>query len=109
MAETYALIAEAWAAAATPMERDHFAVVIEGVKYFPRDTGLVMKAALLATARGFDDTARDLMRWGRRVAKTDAERDRFTLMEAALAPEPAAAKSPATQAPKPQKVPEPFK
>ena len=53
MVETYALIADTWAAAATPMEREHFAVIVEGVKFFPRNTGLVMKAALLATARGF--------------------------------------------------------
>ena len=83
--------------------------MVEGVKYFPRDTGHVMKAALLATARGFDDTAQDLIRLGRRVAKTDAERDRFTLMEAALTPEPAESKPAAAPAPKPQKVPEPFK
>lgn len=109
MAETYALIADAWAAAATRMERDHFAVVVEGVKFFPRNTGLVMKAALLATARGFDDTARDLIKLGRRVSKTDAERDRFALMEAAMGPETAEAKPNPAPKPQVQKVPEPFK
>lgn len=84
LAEVYALIAEAWAQSATPPQPEHFAVVIEGVRYFPRDTQLVLQATLLAAGADFKSHARELAELGRRSAKTEAERDRFAMVLAAF-------------------------
>jgi hypothetical protein len=84
LAEVYALIAQTWTLSAQAPERGHFDVVLEGVRRFPRDTGLVLDAALLAAKRGFASDAAKLARHGARVAKEPGEQDRFRLLEAAI-------------------------
>lgn len=85
LADVYNLIAEAWSHSATKPTHDQFAVLLEGVRIFPRDPNLLMSAALLATRGGFDDAAHALAKRGEVVfADQLAERDRFALMRTAL-------------------------
>jgi hypothetical protein len=101
MAEVYTLIAETWSLSAAAPEREHFDVIIEGVRTFPRDTALVLAATLLAAKRGFPEHAGGLARLGARVATEPGEKNRFEMLAEAFAPaDPAAAESaPATAAP----------
>jgi hypothetical protein len=83
MAEVYTLIAETWSLSAAPPQPSHLDVVLEGVKMFPRDTALVMRATLLAAKRGFPERAGELARLGMRVATDSGEKDRFRLIASA--------------------------
>lgn len=85
MADVYALIAETWQQSATPPQLEHFEIVLEGVRYFPRDANLVLQATLLAAGRGFEAQARGLAKLGVRIAKTDRDRERFETVLAAFA------------------------
>lgn len=100
MAEVYALIAETWSLSAVPPQQEHLDVVLEGVRLFPRDTALVMRATLLAAKRGFPQRAGELARLGMRVATDSGDKDKFRLIASAYerdATNPAAAaEQPAT-------------
>lgn len=86
MAEVYALIADTWTLSAAPPTADHFAVVLEGVRIFPRDTGLVMSATMLAAKRGFPERAAELARLGARVASEPGTKNKFEMLAAAYEP-----------------------
>jgi hypothetical protein len=100
MAEVYTLIAEAWLVSAAPPLEEHFEVVLEGVRTFPRDTTLVMSATLLAAKRGFPQRASELARLGVLVATDSGDKDRFLMLAAAYErgvtePMPSVAEAPA--------------
>lgn len=84
LAGVYALIAETWSLSAAPPQAEHLAVVVEGVKLFPRDTALLMQATLLAAKRGFPAEAKALAERGVKIAKEPAEQDRFRMMASAF-------------------------
>jgi hypothetical protein len=65
-----------------PLE-EHLDVVLEGVRLFPRDTALVMRATLLAAKRGFPQRANELARLGMKVATDSGEKDKFRLIASA--------------------------
>ena len=77
------MIAETWAISAVPPQREHFDVVLEGVRSFPRDTALVLCATLLAAKRGFPERAAELARLGVKVAVDPGEKDRFQMLASA--------------------------
>jgi hypothetical protein len=101
MADVYALIAETWSLSEAAPEAEHFEVVLEGVRIFPRDTALVLAATLLAAKRGFPERASELARLGAKVAIEPGEKSRFQMLADALEPAgqepapPAAAPPPA--------------
>jgi hypothetical protein len=84
MADVYALIAETWSLSAAPPQRQHFDVVVEGVRLFPRDSALLMQATLLAAKRGFPEEAGGLARLGARISTDPADKDRFQIMASAF-------------------------
>ena len=84
LADVYALIAETWSLSAVRPEAEHFGVVIEGVRLFPREMGLLLQATLLAAKRGFPLEAGALAERGVKIAKETADQDRFRLLAAAL-------------------------
>lgn len=84
MADVYTLIAETWSRSVVAPEAKHLEPVFEGVKLFPRDATLLMQVALLAAKRGFTAEAVAVAKLGSRSMADAAERDRFTLMVAAL-------------------------
>ena len=83
LVDVYALITETWSLSAAPPTRDHFQVIVEGVRRFPRDTTFLMQATLLAAKRGMTDEAVSLARHGAKVAKEQGLRDRFETLAAA--------------------------
>jgi hypothetical protein len=84
MADVYRLIAETWLLSAAPPQREHFEVVLEGVRLFPRDSGFLMQATLLAAKRGFSAEAAALAQLGVKVSTDSADKDRFQMMAAAF-------------------------
>jgi hypothetical protein len=84
LAEVYTLIAETWALSALPPQSEHLAVLLEGVRMFPRHMGLLMQTTLLASQRGFSTEARALAERGMKIAGTTADQDRFRTIAAAL-------------------------
>ncbi|WP_414664708.1 hypothetical protein [Horticoccus sp. 23ND18S-11] len=83
MADVYSLIAETWSLSAAPPLAEHLAVVIEGVRRFPRDTGLLMQATLLAAKRGFPTEAAALAKFGVKISTDAGLKDRFETLAAA--------------------------
>jgi hypothetical protein len=84
LAEVYGLVAETWAQSVVPPQAEHLAVVIEGIKRFPRDTALLLQATMLAVKRGFPAEARALAERGVKIARDAGERDRFSVLAASL-------------------------
>jgi hypothetical protein len=80
MAEVYALIAETWSLSSFAPQREHFDVVLEGVRMFPRNTDLLTQAVLLAMRRGFAEDGRALAQLGEKVATDPADQDRFRML-----------------------------
>ncbi len=99
LAEVYGTIAEAWSNSAEPPKREEFMVVVEGVQTFPRSVPLVLHAALLAAGRGFPEEAGALANHGLKIARDEAQRDRFRLLAAALKRDAAPATEAAAPAP----------
>lgn len=97
--DVYALIVEAWMLSAAPPQSEHLGVVIEGIRIFPRDTSLLMQAALLATKRGLPAEGRALAERGVKISRNNAEQDQFRLLAAAMARDaaPAAAAGPVVE------------
>ena len=83
--EIYELIAQVWGRSAFQPTRDHLGVVYEGVRLFPRRSLLVYRAAALYADRGYAAEASGLIRLGLLIAADDAERERFTQLQAKLA------------------------
>lgn len=84
MAQVYFAITEVWARAAKAPSRDEFAVVLEGVRTFPRSAGLVLQATLLAAADNFHQEALALAKHGVKVARDPSERGRFEMLVSAF-------------------------
>ncbi len=82
--ETYHVAADAWAASATPPKPANLAVLDEGIKAFPRDSGLVLKGARLYASIGADDVAASIARLGLRFASDAAAKHEFEQLLAAL-------------------------
>jgi hypothetical protein len=80
MAEVYALIAETWSLSSIAPQREHFDVVLEGVRMFPRNTDLLTQAVLLAMRRGFSEDGRTLAQIGEKYATDPADQDRFRML-----------------------------
>ncbi len=95
MAAVYGLIIDVWARAATLPTLEEFAVVIEGVRTFPRSAPLVMQTAMLAAQKKFPKEALALAQHGQKIGRDHAERNRFELLARAFerdaAPAPAVA------------------
>ncbi|MDR2673303.1 MAG: hypothetical protein LBC18_00115 [Opitutaceae bacterium] len=83
--ETYELIAEAWARSSTSPKDEHLAVLVEGIRRFPREAGLVYQTAELATRIANYDGARTLIAHGLKIT-TDAPavRERFASLQSTL-------------------------
>jgi len=91
MPEVYELIGDAWAHCAITPTAGHLGVLDEGIRVFPRDTGLVYTTAALKVRAGLIREADTLINLGLRVA-TDADtRAKFEKLRASLPPLPAAA------------------
>jgi hypothetical protein len=84
MAQVYGLLAAVWAQAARAPTREEFATVIEGVQRFPRSSGLVWRAALLAAQHNFPTEALALARHGLKISRDPADRNRFETLVHAL-------------------------
>lgn len=84
LADVYGLIAETWSLSQTAPAAEHLAVVVEGVRMFPRDTALLMQATLLAAKRGFPAEARALAERGVKLSSDPADQDRFRMIGAAF-------------------------
>jgi len=84
LVEVYRSIAETWSASAMVPEPEHFSVVLEGLRIFPRNPGLLMEAVLLASRSGLIEEARALANYGTRARIAAADRDRFRLLLAAI-------------------------
>ncbi len=95
LADVYTLVAETWSQSVVAPQAEHLGVVIEGVKLFPRDTRLLLQAALLAAKRGFPSEAKALADRGVKVARESAEQERFRMLAASLEREAAAGPAPA--------------
>jgi hypothetical protein len=85
MAAVYGLIAETWNRSAVPPTKEEFNVVLEGVQTFPRSTGLVLQATILAVTQHFTKEATILVNHGQKIARDDSTRSRFEVLAQALA------------------------
>ena len=92
MAFVYGLIAETWMRSEIAPTKDEFNVVIEGVQTFPRQPGLVLQAAMLASAAKFAKEAHLLAVHGQKIARTAADRERFAMLASAFERDAAPAK-----------------
>lgn len=103
MAVVYGLIAETWNSSAVPPTKEEFNVVLEGVQTFPRSTGLVLQATILAVTQNFTKEADILVKHGQKIARDDATRSQFEVLAQAIArdakPPEEAKPVPATQKP----------
>ena len=91
LAEVYSLLADTWSLSAVAPEAEHFGVVIEGIKRFPRDMALLMQATLLAVKRNFPAEAKALAERGVKISRDNAEQERFRQLAATVAREAAPA------------------
>lgn len=101
MSAVYALIAEIWTHAERAPTREEFNVVLEGVQTFPRNTPLVLRAALLASQQNFKKEALILVKHGQKIARDPSDRAQFEMLENAFEreaePAPAKPAVPATE------------
>lgn len=86
--ELYTTIAETWSLSAVAPKPEHLAVLDEGVRRFPRESGLLHRAALLYQQTGATETAAAIAKVGLRFASDEATKARFSDLLAGL---PAAA------------------
>ena len=84
LVEVYERIGEAWAAAAVRPTRGHLAVLLEGVRLFPRQAALILRAAELHLEHGYAEEAEALLAAAERVAEDPATRDRVGALRARL-------------------------
>ena len=88
MPEVYELIAKAWSRSSVVPTRGHLAVLDEGVRFFPRRVALVYQLAVLHAERGDTEDASALITLGLHLVTDEAERQRFTQLQARLAGSP---------------------
>ena len=83
--EVYELIAEVWANSEATPTRGHLAVLEEGVRFFPRRTSLVVRAAEVNLQRGFREPAATFLEIATRLAEDEETRARVAALQAQLA------------------------
>lgn len=84
--EIYELIAKVWALGSVGPTRGHLAVLDEGARLFPRRVPLLYQLAQLHAQRGDAEDAANLVALGLYLATDAADRERFTQLQARLAP-----------------------
>jgi hypothetical protein len=84
LVEVYERLGEAWAAAAVRPTRRHLAVLLEGVRLFPRQAALVLRAAELHVEHGYAEEGASLLAAAERVAEEPAARERVAALRARL-------------------------
>jgi hypothetical protein len=84
LVEVYERLGEAWAAAAVRPTRGHLAVLLEGVRLFPRQAALVLRAAELHVEHGYAEEGASLLAAAERVAEEPAARERVAALRARL-------------------------
>lgn len=82
LVETYELIGEAWAAAAARPTRGHLAALEEGIRLFPRQTSLALRAAELNLAQGYRAEAGELLELASRTAEDPRDQERVLALRA---------------------------
>jgi hypothetical protein len=82
--EVYELIAATWARSVITPTAEHLAVLDEGVRFFPRHTGLVYATAEQKVRAGLVAEARALIALGLRVAPDAGTRGKFETLRAGL-------------------------
>lgn len=75
--EVYELIADVWASCAAPPTRGHLGVLDEGVRFFPRRSSLVYRAAELNLRQGYHEAAVDLINIGSAGSADETMRRKF--------------------------------
>jgi len=83
--EVYELIGDVWAAVATTPNRQHLAVLDEGVRFFPRHAPLVFRAAELLATHGYREDATSLLELAERLATDEPSRERVARVRRQLA------------------------
>ncbi|MDR0902928.1 MAG: hypothetical protein LBM92_09205 [Opitutaceae bacterium] len=100
--DTYELIAEAWMRSSTPPKDEHLAVLIEGIRRFPRDVELVYQTAELAARIANYEGARSLVAHGLKITTDAPARERFSRLQSTLpTPDVPAAAQPSAIGPAP--------
>ena len=84
LVEVYERIGEAWAAAAVRPTRGHLAVLLEGVRLFPRQTALVLRAAELHLEHGYPEEGASLLDAAERLTEEPATRARIAALRAGI-------------------------
>jgi len=79
--EVYELIAEVWENCAVAPNRGHLLVLDEGVRFFPRQSSLVYRAAELNLRNGFQPAAIELVTLGLNGAGDEATRQQFLRLQ----------------------------
>lgn len=87
--ETFELIAAAWSQSATTPTPENLAVLDEGIRAFPRDSGLLLDATRLYKQAGAAQTAASVARLGVRFSSDPTVRANFEALLASLPPPPA--------------------
>ena len=82
LVEVYERIGEAWAAAAVRPTRGHLAVLLEGIRLFPRQTALVLRAAELHLEHGYAEEGASLLDAAERLTEEPATRARIATLRA---------------------------
>lgn len=81
----YELGADIWAQSAMTPQRGDFAFLAEGTRLFPRDAGLMLRAATLYAAHGLSNQAGICIEHGLKIAPNDAMRERFLRLRDSMA------------------------
>jgi hypothetical protein len=85
LAQVYTLIAETWERSAAVPTRRHLAVLDEGVRFFPRETELIARAAELYLRHGFPEQAGLYIELGARASDSEERRAQFERLRLQLA------------------------
>ncbi len=73
LSAVYELYARAWVMSELPLDDDEFAILNEGMRYFPRQTGLIYASALLHAMHGWNEQAQALIKRGLNISSDTAE------------------------------------
>ena len=82
--EVYELIAAAWLAAEPSPSQEQLAPLTEGLKRFPRHTGLIYNTAALYARLNNANAAQALAEHGEKISTSDDDRARFANLKAGL-------------------------
>ncbi len=82
--EVYELIAETWARSVVTPGADHLTVLNEGIRLFPRNTGLIYGTAVQKIRAGLGIEAAAIIDLGLRVTTEAAMRGKFEALRASL-------------------------